>query len=90
MRKREIKIVNKLGLHLRAASELSKLASKFTCEVLISNNTKKGINAKSVLGVTMLAAGFGSKVIISTEGEDEELAIKEINDLFIHKFGEKE
>ena len=90
MRKKEIKIVNKLGLHLRAASELSKLASKFTCEVLISNNTKKGINAKSVLGVTMLAAGFGSQVTISTEGQDEELAINEINDLFINKFGEKE
>ena len=56
----------------------------------ILKNYEEGINAKSVLGVTMLAAGFGSQVTISTQGEDEELAIKEINDLFINKFGEKE
>ena len=90
MERKEIKIINKLGLHLRAASELSKLASKFTCEVLISNKTKKNINAKSVLGVTMLAAGFGTSVIIYTQGEDEKLAIEEINSLFLNKFGEEE
>ena len=79
---------NKLGLHLRAASKLSNLATNFECDISISNSYEKKINAKSVLGITLLAAGFGSTVRVEANGTDEIKALSEIEKLFDDKFGE--
>ena len=80
---------NKLGLHLRAASKLSNLATNFQCDIVISNGDGNQINAKSVLGVTLLAAAFGTSVYIEASGKDEKEAILEIEKLFNNKFGEE-
>ncbi|OUW04216.1 MAG: phosphocarrier protein HPr [Betaproteobacteria bacterium TMED156] len=88
MRKSKIIITNKLGLHLRASSKLAQLASKFPCQVYICRNEKK-VNAKSVLGITMLAAGKGCEVEIECNGEKEDLAITELLKLFQLNFYEE-
>jgi phosphocarrier protein HPr len=88
MPKQTVPVVNTLGLHLRASSKLSQLATKFPCEVWLSRGNKR-VNAKSVLGVTMLAAGKGTEVDIETIGEQENEAMKALVELFASKFGEE-
>ena len=87
MQQREIEIINKLGLHARASAKLTQLASQFTAEVWIAREGRK-VNAKSIMGVMMLAAGIGSTVTIETEGSDEAEAMKAILALIADKFGE--
>ena len=89
MEYKKLTLTNKLGLHLRAASKLSNLATTFQCDITISNGDGNKINAKSVLGITLLAAAFGTSVHIETSGEDEKNAIDEIEKLFNSKFGEE-
>ncbi len=88
MPKQTVPVINALGLHLRASSKLSQLATKFPCEVWLSRNNKR-VNAKSVLGVTMLAAGKGTEVEIETIGEEAEDALSAIVALFGSRFGEE-
>lgn len=87
MRKESITIINALGLHLRASSKLSQLATRFPCEVWLSRGNKR-VNAKSVLGVTMLAAGPGTQIEIETQGEQEDEAMTALMDLINDRFGE--
>ena len=88
MPKQTVPVINALGLHLRASSKLSQLATRFPCEVWLSRNNKR-VNAKSVLGVTMLAAGKGTEVVIETIGEQEQEALDALVGLFASKFGEE-
>ncbi len=85
----EIEIINKLGLHARASAKLSQLAAQFPCEILLSRNGRQ-INAKSIMGVMMLAAGIGSKVTLETVGEQADEAMKALTDLINDRFGEGE
>ena len=87
MIKRAATISNKLGLHARASAKLTKLAGGFACDIHMSRNGRR-VNAKSIMGVMMLAAGLGSEVEIETEGSDEELAMQAIVALIDDKFGE--
>ena len=80
-------ISNKLGLHARASAKLTKLAGSFKCEVFMSRNSRR-VNAKSIMGVMMLAAGLGSQVELETEGPDEQAAQQAITALVNDKFGE--
>jgi phosphocarrier protein HPr len=89
MQQREVEIVNKLGLHARASAKLTQLAGGFQCEVWMSRNGRR-VNAKSIMGVMMLAAAKGSKVAIETSGADEEQAMAALADLIAQKFGESE
>ena len=87
MIQREITISNKLGLHARASAKLTKLAGSFPCEVWLSRNGRR-VNAKSIMGVMMLAAGLGSTVSLETNGADEQAASDALVALFDDKFGE--
>jgi len=89
MQKREITIVNKLGLHARASAKLTQTASQFASSVWITRNGRR-VNAKSIMGVMMLAAGLGSKVELETDGGDEAEAMDTVARLFADKFGEGE
>ena len=89
MLKRTIKISNKLGLHARASAKLTQAASKFESGVWISRNGRR-VNAKSIMGVMMLAAGLGATIELEAEGPDEEAAMSTIEALFHDKFGEGE
>ena len=89
MQKRDIEIVNKLGLHARASAKLTQLATSFKCEVNLERNTRR-VNAKSIMGVMMLAAGKGATIIIETDGEDEANAMDGLVALINDKFGEGE
>jgi len=89
MQQREIEVVNKLGLHARASAKLTQLAAQFTAEVWISRDARK-VNAKSIMGVMMLAAARGSVVTIETDGPDEAQAMAALVGLFNEKFGEGE
>ncbi|MEO8022558.1 HPr family phosphocarrier protein [Polaromonas sp.] len=82
-------INNKLGLHARASAKLTKLAGSFPCDVWISRGERR-VNAKSIMGVMMLAAGIGSTVDIETDGADEQAAMDGILALIADKFGEGE
>ncbi len=82
-----VTISNKLGLHARASAKLTKLAGSFACEVHLSRNGRR-INAKSIMGVMMLAAGMGSDVELETEGADEQAANAALSALINDKFGE--
>ena len=82
-------ISNKLGLHARASAKLTKLAGSFACEVWMSKGERR-INAKSIMGVMMLAAGLGSEVMVETVGERGEEALAAILALINDKFGEGE
>ena len=82
-------ISNKLGLHARASAKLTKLAGSFPCEVWIAKGERR-VNAKSIMGVMMLAAGMGSTVEIDTEGEREQEAMDALLALISDKFGEGE
>ena len=87
MIKRRVTISNRLGLHARAAAKLTKLAGGFRCEVFLSREDRR-VNAKSIMGVMMLAAGLGSEVEIETAGDDEQAALDAIHRLIDDKFGE--
>jgi phosphocarrier protein HPr len=87
MIKTTILISNKLGLHARASAKLTKLAGSFACEVFMTRNARR-VNAKSIMGVMMLAAGLGSEVEIETDGADEQAAMDAIRALIVDKFGE--
>jgi phosphocarrier protein HPr len=87
MQRREVEIVNNLGLHARASAKLTQLAAKYPCEVSLSRNGRK-VNAKSIMGVMMLAANKGSKIVLETEGDDEVVAIDALAALIEDKFGE--
>ena len=80
-------ISNKLGLHARASAKLTKLASSFQCEIFMSRNGRR-VNAKSIMGIMMLAAGMGSEVELETEGADEQQASEALAALVHDKFGE--
>lgn len=82
-------INNKLGLHARASAKLTKLAGSFPCEVWITKGERR-VNAKSIMGVMMLAAGFGSTVVIDTEGERAQEAMDALLALIADRFGEGE
>ena len=84
-----ITISNKLGLHARASAKLTKLAGSFPCEVWMSRGERR-VNAKSIMGVMMLAAGLGSSVVIETDGRDEQAAMDALIALINNKFGEGE
>ena len=85
----EIQIVNKLGLHARASAKLSQLAAAFPCEILLSRNGRQ-INAKSIMGVMMLAAGIGSSVTLETVGDQADEAMQALTALINNRFGESE
>jgi phosphocarrier protein HPr len=87
MEKAKVTISNKLGLHARASAKLTKLAGGFSSEVHMSRNGRR-INAKSIMGVMMLAAGLGSEVEIEVEGADEAQALAAIVALIDERFGE--
>jgi phosphocarrier protein len=89
MQKRAITISNKLGLHARASAKLTQAAARFQSAVWLSRNGRR-VNAKSIMGVMMLAAGLGTTVELETEGADEVAAIDAIEGLFRDKFGEGE
>jgi phosphocarrier protein len=82
-------ISNKLGLHARASAKLTKLAGSFPCEVWISKGERR-VNAKSIMGVMMLAAGIGSEVELETNGDQEQEAMDALLALMADKFGEGE
>jgi phosphocarrier protein len=88
MQQREVEIVNKLGLHARASAKLTQLASRFQADVWMSNNSRR-VNAKSIMGVMMLAASKGAKVVLETDGPDEEQAMDELVALVADRFGEE-
>ena len=85
----EAEIVNKLGLHARASAKLTQLAGGFQSEIWLTRNGRR-VNAKSIMGVMMLAAGKGSKVGIEIDGSDADAALRAIVQLIAGKFGEDE
>ena len=89
MIKTSTNISNKLGLHARASAKLTKLAGSFPCEVWMSKGERR-VNAKSIMGVMMLAAGIGSTVEIETDGNQEQAAMEALLALIADKFGEGE
>ncbi|UCH47493.1 MAG: HPr family phosphocarrier protein [Betaproteobacteria bacterium] len=89
MLRQQIEIVNRLGLHARASAKLTQLAGSFQCEVWMTRDGRR-VNAKSIMGVMMLAAGKGSSVELETEGPDEQAAMDALVALIEDKFGEGE
>jgi phosphocarrier protein len=87
MQRRELEIINKLGLHARASAKLTQLAAKFESDVQVMRNDRK-VNAKSIMGVMMLAAGKGSKITVEIDGPDEAAAMDAIAKLVGDYFGE--
>jgi phosphocarrier protein len=87
MQRRELEIINKLGLHARASAKLTQLAAKFDSDVQVTRNGRK-VNAKSIMGVMMLAAGKGAKITIEIAGPDEAEAMEAICKLVNDYFGE--
>ena len=89
MQKATVIIINRLGLHARASAKLTKLAGGFAGDVFMSRNGRR-INAKSIMGVMMLAAGMGTEVEIETNGPDEDKAVQALVALIDDRFGEGE
>ncbi len=89
MPRAEAPIINKLGLHARASAKLTQTASLFFADVWLERNGKR-INAKSIMGVMMLAAGKGSNIVVDTEGEDADAALAAVLQLIAERFGESE
>ena len=89
MQLREVEIVNKLGLHARASAKLTQVAAQHQCEVWLSRNGRR-VNAKSIMGVMMLAASRGAKVQVETDGADEAEAMEALVALIADRFGEGE
>ena len=86
---RQTTIINKLGLHARAAAKLVRLTSEFSCEIEIEKNGQR-VNAKRIMGVMMLAASKGTEIVIHADGSDEEQAIDKIEQLINNRFDEDE
>lgn len=89
MQNREITIINKLGLHARAAAKFVSCASHYACDVEVAKGAQT-VNGKSIMGIMMLAASKGTTLNITTNGDDEEDAIEAIAELINDKFGEEE
>ncbi|OGV71596.1 MAG: phosphocarrier protein HPr [Methylophilales bacterium RIFCSPHIGHO2_02_FULL_57_10] len=89
MTRQEVEIINKLGLHARASTKLTQVASQFNSQIWIERGTRR-VNAKSIMGVMMLAASKGSKVTLEATGEDETAAIGALVELIGNRFGEGE
>ena len=89
MARAEVTIVNKLGLHARASAKLTQLASRYACDVWLTRNGRRE-NAKSIMGVMMLAAGKGATIAIETEGSDAEAALDSLAALIAGRFDEAE
>ena len=89
MLRNEAEIVNKLGLHARASAKLTQLAGKYQSEVWMEKGPRR-INAKSIMGVMMLAAGKGSQIVVETDGADEQAAMDALLALIADQFGEGE
>jgi phosphocarrier protein HPr len=87
MQKQTTTVINKLGLHARASAKLTKLAGAFPCQVWVTKGERR-VNAKSIMGVMMLAAGIGSEIEIETDGEQEAEAMTALLGLLADKFGE--
>jgi len=89
MLQQEVEIINKLGLHARASAKLTQVAGRFTSNVWVSRNGRR-VNAKSIMGVMMLAAAKGSTLVVETDGPDEEQAMKAVTRLISSRFEETE
>lgn len=89
MMTREIEIINKLGLHARASSKFTQIASQFACEVWVTRKDRR-VNGKSIMGLMMLAAAKGSTITLETDGADEAAAMTALTDLINDYFGEGE
>ena len=89
MARAEVEVVNKLGLHARASAKLTQVASGFKCEVWLSRNGRR-VNAKSIMGVMMLAAGKGAAITIEAEGDDADAALAALKKLIADRFDEGE
>ena len=89
MLQREVEIINKLGLHARASARLTQVAGRFSADVWLSRNGRR-VNAKSIMGVMMLAAAKGSTIVIETEGPDEAQAMQALEALIAKRFDEAE
>jgi phosphocarrier protein HPr len=89
MKKKDLLIENRLGLHARAAAQIVKAASGFNAKILLSKDGIE-VDGKSIMGIMMMAAAKGSTVLVSAEGDDEEKALEGMERLFKEKFGEKE
>ncbi len=89
MQSKEVMIINKLGLHARACAKLTQLAARYESDVWMTKNNRR-INAKSIMGVMMLAAGCGSSVYLEVEGSDEQKALDALLNLIAERFGEEE
>ena len=85
----ELTIVNKLGLHARASAKLTQVANSFKCDVWLSRNGRR-VNAKSIMGVMMLAAGKGASIMVEAEGAEANAALAALRDLIADRFGEGE
>ena len=89
MLQQEVEIVNRLGLHARASAKLTQVAGQYAAEVWVSRNGRR-VNAKSIMGVMMLAAAKGSRLTVETNGADEAPAMQAVTALIADKFGEGE
>jgi len=89
MLQREAEIINKLGLHARASAKLTQVAGRFQSQVWVSRSGRR-VNAKSIMGVMMLAAAMGSKVMVETDGPDEQQAMDAVTGLIAARFEESE
>jgi phosphocarrier protein HPr len=89
MLQQEVEIVNRLGLHARASAKLTQVAGQYASEVWVSRNGRK-VNAKSIMGVMMLAAAKGTRITVETNGTDEGPAMQAVTALIADKFGEGE
>jgi len=89
MQQKQLTIINKLGLHARAAAKFVTLASSFSSEIDISRDNQS-VNGKSIMGVMMLAASKVTQLTLTTKGDDEDEAISRIEELVLNKFGEEE
>ena len=89
MPRAEVEIINKLGLHARASAKLTQTASSYGADIWLERNGRR-VNAKSIMGVMMLAAARGATIIVETSGQDEDKALQSILDLIADRFGEGE
>jgi phosphocarrier protein HPr len=89
MLQQEAEIINKLGLHARASAKLTQTAGGYASDIWLSRNGRR-VNAKSIMGVMMLAAAKGSKIVIETDGADEAVAMQALQSLIADRFGEGE
>jgi len=86
---REVIVINKLGIHARPAAKFVKAANRFDCDIFVEKDGEK-VNGKSIMGLMMLAAGLGAKLVVTAEGADAEAALKELGSLISHGFEDGE